>query len=108
MVRGQRRSSRNPFERAASFYYDANDNVVAEPTLRLADRAFARPDATPANPFLFPTGSKGQPRLQSLNWGLNWGLIGGILFSAFCWWALFTFAFPAIRSMLSFVSIATP
>ena len=61
MIRGQSRSSQNPFERAAAFYYDANNHVVAEPTLRLADRAFARTDAMPANPSLFPLGAKSSP-----------------------------------------------
>lgn len=108
MIRGRSRSSQSPFERAAAFYYDANNRVVAEPTLRLADRAFVRADATPANPSLFPTRSEDQSRRQSLTRRLNWGLIGGILFSAFCWWALFTFVYPAIRSVLAFLSIATP
>jgi hypothetical protein len=108
MIRGRSRSLQNPFERAAAFYYGANNRVIAERTLRLADSVFARADATPANPSLYPTRSEEQSRRHGLNWGLNWGLIGGIVFSALCWWALFTFASPAIRSMLGFLSIATP
>ena len=108
MIRGKSGSSQSPFERAAAFYYDANNHVVAEPALRLADRAFARSDSTPANPSLFPTRSEEQSRRYDLTWGLNWGFIGGILFSACCWWALFTFSYPAVRSVLGFLSIATP
>ena len=94
MIIGQSRSSQNPFERAPAFHYGA----------RLADRPYARADATPANPSLYPARGEEQSRRHSL----NWGLIGGILFSALCWWALFTFASPAIRSMLAFLSNATP
>ena len=33
----------------------------------------------------------------------NWGLIGVIFFSLFLWWAIFTYVFPALGSVLNFL-----
>ena len=33
----------------------------------------------------------------------NWGLIGVIFFSLLLWWAIFTYAFPALGSVLNFL-----
>lgn len=100
MLRGQGHSSQSPFERAAAFSYHANNHAIAEPALLHAHSNFETEDVTPTNPFVAPAAHE-YPSFLPYAWrDVNWGLIGGLLFSVFCWWAIFAFTYPTVTSAL--------
>lgn len=103
MLRGRGHSLKNLFERGTTLYFHAAKHAPKGPTIPLARGVSERTDITPALPSVFRAPHE-YPAFRPYNWrDANWGLIGGFLFSAFCWWAIFTLGFPAFSSVLNFL-----
>jgi hypothetical protein len=96
MLKGPAHGTKNLSEQTSDFNYRAAMCSLDATKLRLALSISETAVSARTNRSVF--------HARPFRWSdVNWGLIGGFLFSAFCWRAIFTFAIPTLTFVLHFI-----